>query len=503
MAPNVDLTAQSPPARMPKLKYRNPLPSDSDSLTSETSQGNHSTNSQEPPTTPDSHAPSINSHASFETTSLTSSSLASISSGVSSSNDSKSSKKKKKGSSVLGSLFVKEPSQVALKQFAEQQRKQNGIAKGTSTPQSRISGNSNYVGQRLPPDVPKVNSRWDGVPNSVKNRYSTASGVSRKDNRSSVASAGSFGSTLKNAPWNGSRFSVMTDGTRNPPNSIASASISNLTIHDDDSDSQRSPSVTSLPEMSYYFSDAPLASGALPADDVNVEMAAQSPIRLSDSTSSDRPSMDDSTSSRPESPASSTTSTDTVVRDTAEVIFRKLNDGPKGSGSNAPPFQEHVPDSHDFLFNPVERRNTDPGITHEPPSTAPRVPHYAPTRPVQNFSRPMGFRGPPPIQRSLHMPSYRRTASASALPTLYESSLASTEDLVEEEEEEDDSRSIAPSTIAPSVLSTHWYESPRERLGLGRRLQINDASPWEDHVEAAGKPKKSRLSMFGRTSGRS
>ena len=101
------------------------------------------------------------------------------------------------------------------------------------------------------------------------------------------------------------------------------------------------------------------------------------------------------------------------------------------------------------------------------------------------------------VQRSPHMSAYRRTPSASALPTLYEASLASTDDA-----DEDDSRSIAPSTTAPSKLSKHWYESPRERLGLGRRLQINDASPWDDQAEAEGKPKKSRLSMFGRTSGR-
>jgi hypothetical protein len=96
------------------------------------------------------------------------------------------------------------------------------------------------------------------------------------------------------------------------------------------------------------------------------------------------------------------------------------------------------------------------------------------------------------------MPPYRRTPSAPALPTLYEASLASTDD-AEEHDEDDDSYSIAPSTIAPSELSKHWYESPRERLGLGRRLQINDISPWDEQRGAAGKPKKSRLSMFGRT----
>ena len=78
--------------------------------------------------------------------------------------------------------------------------------------------------------------------------------------------------------------------------------------------------------------------------------------------------------------------------------------------------------------------------------------------------------------------------------------MASTEDLAEDSEDDynDDSYSIAPSTIAPSELSKHWYKSPRERLGLGRRLQINDVLPWDEPKETTGKPKKSRLSMFQR-----
>lgn len=514
MAPSADLTAQSPLARMPKLKYRNPLPADSLSIASDTSQdsGPHSAYSQEPPATPDSNAPSNISRPSFETTSVTSSSLASISSSNSSSNGSKSTKKKKKGSSVLGFLSLKEPSQVALEQFAEQQRKQNANS-GTSTPQSRAS--SNYVGQKLPPSVPKVNSKWDGVPESVKNRYSTSS-ASTKDNRSSVSSRGSFGSPLKHAPWNESRFSVMTDGTRNPPNSVASMSLSNLAMRDEASGLGSSPSTTTLPEMSYYFPGDPAASGALPprseSAGATYDYTSQLPVRLSDSTSSDRPSMDGSVDSRPHSPASSTTSTDTVVMDTADTIFRKLNDRPSqgawGSGAHAvqSPTEDnsdHVPDSHDFLFQPqpgIERRQSDPPTIYESSLAASSIPHYAPQRPVQNFSRPMATRGPRPVQRSTHMPHYRRTPSAPALPTLYEASLASTDDLRQDrdDEDDDDSYSIAPSTIAPSELSKHWYESPRERLGLGRRLQINDVSPWGEEREAAGKPRKSRLSMFGK-----
>jgi hypothetical protein len=389
---------------------------------------------------------------------------------------------------VLGFLSLKEPSQVALEQFAEQQRKQNANS-GTSTPQSRTS--SNYVGQKLPNSVPRVNSKWDGVPDSVKNRYSASSNNS---NRISQSSKGSFGSPLKHALWSESKFSVMTDGTRNPPNSIAS------------------PSTTTLPDMSYYFPDDPAASAALPprskSAGATYDSTTQSPLRLSDSTSSDRPSIDESVDSRSHSPASSTTSADTVVMDTADAIFKKLNHRPNQEawGRDAHAVQaptgsqsDQVPESHDFLFQPqaaMERRQSDPPAMYESSLAASSIPHYAPRRPIQNFSRPMGSRGPPPVQRSAHMPHYRRTPSAPALPTLYEASLASTDDLQHDCDDDDDSYSIAPSTIAPSELSMHWYESPRERLGLGRRLQINDVSPWEEQREASGKPKKSRLSMF-------
>ncbi|EDU51004.1 predicted protein [Pyrenophora tritici-repentis Pt-1C-BFP] len=475
MAPNVDLTAQPPPARMPKLKYRNLVPTDSKAFVSlpiSHRLGPHSTFSQEPPTTTDTNAQtSTIFHPSFDTTSLTSSSLASITPSRSSSNDSKSSKKKKKSSSVLGFLSLKEPSQVALEQFAEQQRKQNAAA-GRTSPQSGIS--TNFVGQKLPPTVPKVNSKWDGVPEVFKqNRNITSSGPT-KDNRN-LSSRGSPSSPLKVAPWNDSGFSILTDGTRNPPNSVASASISNL-----NNQFGSSLSTTDLPDISYHAPEAPLASSPIQ------ETEDQSPIRISDSTSSHRPSMDEMIDSRPHSPASSTTSADTVVMDTADAIFRKLNDRPM-HGENT----SNVPESHDFLFQPqpgVERRNSEPLMRSESPFAQSSIPHYSPSKNIQNFSRPMG---PPPVQR--FAPPYKRTPSVPTLPTLYEASMASTEDLAQDYEDDDnddneDSYSIAPSTIAPSELSKHWYKSPRERLGLGRRLQINDVLPWDEPKETTAPP---------------
>ncbi|KAF1842688.1 uncharacterized protein K460DRAFT_133137 [Cucurbitaria berberidis CBS 394.84] len=488
MASNADLTAPSPPARIPKLKYRNPLPSDPDCPSPRTSQDTAipSSHSQEGPATSDFKPVSTSSRPSFETASLTSPSLASTSSSATSSNDSRSSKKKKKTGSVLGFLSLKEPSQVALEQFAEHQRKQTAT-KGSSTPTSKHSS-STFVGKQLPSNVPKVNSKWDGVPAAAKNRSSMSS-VSTKDNRSSLSSRGSLNAQLKAGPWNDSKLSVMSDGTRNPPNSIASAapSVSNFVVADHDLVYGSSPSTTTLPEMSYYFPDAPTMSGALPKNSLETEgihePIAGSPPRLPASTLDSSPISEDRAVFRADSPASSTDSVDTVVRDTADVIFKKLNDQPHQSFWGEEPIVQqsdeskpgNVPDSHDFLFGPPSAEDT---TKIDSPMASPPVSHYVPTRPVQNYSRPIASNSFTPRPAT-----YRSTPSASALPTLYEASVASTESLATVRDDSD-ARSLAPSSIAPSELSGHWYESPRERLGLGGRLRKNDVVPWDDQGQS-------------------
>lgn len=503
-----------PPARIPRLRYRNPLPSASLPKSFHGSGPHPAYSTQEPPVAPDptSNLPSTLAHSPSQPAPLTSSSLASLHSSTSSGNDSKSSKKKKKTSSVLGFLSLKEPSQAALDHIVQQQRKQNS---GSSTPPSAAY----HTGQKLPPYVPKVNSKWDGVPESVKQRDSPTSSPSIKDNRSSVSSKSSFDSHLKTTQWNHSNLSVMTDGTRNPPNSIASVSVSNLPRHETAMGLGSSPSTATFPNVGPYLADGPLTPTSLHSPSFSTQMADRSNLqstrnRALDSLSDGRPSMDESIHSRPHSPASSTTSADTITMDTADTIFRKMNDRPSqgGLGREAPVAElqdrskpDIVPESHDFLFQPqpqpppaINTRNIDLSVAYSRPSDE-FIPPYSPVRPVQNFSRPTAPTGPPPVQRNTFMTPYRRTPQAPALPTLYESSLASTNES-EDDDDNGDARSIAPSTIAPSELSLHWYESPRERLGLGRRLQINDVLPWDEQRGGKGKPKKSRLLVFGRSS---
>jgi hypothetical protein len=69
----------------------------------------------------------------------------------------------KKKSSIFGSLFqVREPTQIALNQVAAQMIAQHGSTSATKVPNVRL--------ERMPEHVPKVNTKWDGIPDSVKQR---------------------------------------------------------------------------------------------------------------------------------------------------------------------------------------------------------------------------------------------------------------------------------------------------------------------------------------------
>lgn len=516
MAPGADLTALSPPARIPKLKYRNPLPTGETTPSLETRRDS----TQQPrdldeppatsfPNTSSDHVPS------FDTANLTSPSLASTASSVASSDDSRSSKKKKK-TGVLGFLSLKEPSQDAFKQYAEMQRKQ-AAEKGTPSPSSSNRPMSSYSAKKLPENIPKVNSKWDGVPDSIKNKHRKSSGSSKK-NRYSILSQTSHISQATTGTWNASKTSIMTDGTQNPPNSIASPalSVSDLTIRERSRSTSPSPSTATLPDISYYFPQ-PLEATATPPEfhpNAYYPAVVESTPRSSSSISDLSSPLDQLPGLRPDSPASSTGSADTVIRDTADAIFEKLNDQPqKVLWGNAPAVQSFdeelratVPESHDFLFNdPPALNDSESAAAMSPPS----IPRYTSARPVQNFSRPMPSNVNPLPPRSIRIPSYRSMPIGSALPTLYEASLASTDsihsadsDETVQDDKDTDSHSIAPSTVAPSELSAHWHDSPRERLGLGGHLRMDAELPWEGQREEPGKLKRYRLSMFGKATPR-
>ncbi|KAI4236853.1 MAG: hypothetical protein L6R40_006043 [Gallowayella cf. fulva] len=90
---------------------------------------------------------------------------------------------KKKASSVFKFFSVKEPSTQAFEAYQEQMKK-----RGTTQ-----SGRANAVGlpgvssARLPPTVPKVNSKWDGVPQAAKDKPKDRSNTSRQSFASSAS----------------------------------------------------------------------------------------------------------------------------------------------------------------------------------------------------------------------------------------------------------------------------------------------------------------------------
>lgn len=91
-------------------------------------------------------------------------------------------KRRSKYGSLLGFLTLKEPSTAAFEEFAEQQRKV-AAAKGA---RMNPVGMQTTPGRKLPADVPKVNSKWDGLP-SPKSRRDPQT----KNNRDSTYTVGS------------------------------------------------------------------------------------------------------------------------------------------------------------------------------------------------------------------------------------------------------------------------------------------------------------------------
>lgn len=98
------------------------------------------------------------------------------------SGDPASKKKKKRG--MLGFLTLKEPSTSAWAEFAEAE-KLKAKQKGIDTSEKGIPGVST---QKLPDYVPKVNSKWDGLPDSAK-RKSMDSKLGSRAHRDSVLSS--------------------------------------------------------------------------------------------------------------------------------------------------------------------------------------------------------------------------------------------------------------------------------------------------------------------------
>ena len=83
---------------------------------------------------------------------------------------------KKKGGSFLRMFTVKEPSTQAFEDYQKQMMKKGASKNGRVVP----VGMPGVSSAKLPPTVPKVNSKWDGVPQAIKEREKEKDAAVRK-----------------------------------------------------------------------------------------------------------------------------------------------------------------------------------------------------------------------------------------------------------------------------------------------------------------------------------
>ncbi|KAF2187819.1 hypothetical protein K469DRAFT_628857 [Zopfia rhizophila CBS 207.26] len=543
-----DLAARSAPPRIPKLAYRNRVPDDQTSFSSAVTSGSETQSTLRPldhhSSTSTSTSTSSPIRSSFDTRNVTSPNLAS---DVSTESPPKI-QKKKKTNPVLGFLTLKEPSQSAFEHFAEQQRKQ-AVEKGGKRSPVGLPGISP---QKLPSKVPKVNSKWDGVPESQKTRGSMArkrdSALTHVHKRLSGVADGSI-------------FSFSSDDSHNPPNSLASSANSishvqrnsSLSSSTSSAENQRkdsgpsvttpekayvamsSPSTASLPEITYFFPDNPNPSGILPGS--SQKIATQNPPLAPSTieTDANRPKpihiqaldgfVDDNLAKSPtlaEPPAHNSkadmraifkrvSKAQVFLAGEAQEVKVPIEDRDNSSDENqdfacseepaTDPIQEPI------LTDKMEANMYSQIQGTEPPVNA-AAEHLRPR--TTNFSRPLSSQSLPmvPDPSRLSIATTTNRLSTPGLPTVYEGSSSNDTigDLPDPGEsskprsrQNSDATSIA-SSVTPSEMSASWYRSPRERLGLGGRIRKSDALPWESQeVPSPGKKKKGPLSVFARS----
>lgn len=123
--------------------------------------------------------------------------------------------KRKRMNGILGFLTLKEPSATALEQFADQQRKQAEL-KGIRGNNAGLSGVSD---RKLPAGVPKVNSKWDGLPDWAREAAKEA----KKEKKTSDPLLTKMAQSRRPASTSGSVSTFDSGSSRGPPNSLTSS----------------------------------------------------------------------------------------------------------------------------------------------------------------------------------------------------------------------------------------------------------------------------------------
>ena len=162
---------------------------------------------------------------------------------------------KKKNSSVFGFLTAKEPSTQAWLDYQDSLRKQQLAQRG------RVSavGMPMVSSTKLPPTVPKVNSKWDGVPEPIAQRDKERKAAEREAHRAQVKllyDGITGGASVR------SRSSSHSIGSRKLPHSTQT-SLTSLLVEPQGSSSSAASSRTDLPctPASIDESDSPSIFG--------------------------------------------------------------------------------------------------------------------------------------------------------------------------------------------------------------------------------------------------
>jgi hypothetical protein len=187
----------------------------------------------------------------------------------------------KKRPSLLGGLFVKEPSSAALERLAQKLIAEHGELSPRAIP--------GVSSAKMPDTVPKVNSKWDGRPGSRRLKDSRGRGTTGTKSTSSGSSARSRSAEPSDRdyasshgdrpePWqSSSTFSDLAESSitqfsapRTPASDIDAPHSGGNVLgkmprpHSARSHSLRSPSGSSLPPITFFFPDQIPDPPALP-----------------------------------------------------------------------------------------------------------------------------------------------------------------------------------------------------------------------------------------------
>lgn len=167
-------------------------------------------------------------------------------------------KKEKKGGSFFSFLSVKEPSAQAFEDYQNKMRRKNQGQRARPTP----VGMPGVSSSKLPPTVPKVNTKWDGVPLALKEKEKEKE-KAKNPNRLSVSAA-----SMKGGPPNrpsglsrsGTSNSASSTGSGNrlaeiygwstPPSSSSGSIAKDFAL--EHNKPRKTASTTTLPETTLY-----------------------------------------------------------------------------------------------------------------------------------------------------------------------------------------------------------------------------------------------------------